>query len=180
MRWSSWRRAAAPSTTGSPAGAACGSCRKPIQGRFVALAVRDSGAGIEPEALTGLKLSIPLPLWQSGSGKIAEKEAARKRMSERLETLRFGVQNQILLTHRVMSLRFRSAFEFGAKVLPAASEHIRECESAYALGEVDLQAVFRARDRLAEIELADLEARKAYFLAYSEWLGALGETKTNP
>ena len=141
---------------------------------------RDNPTGIEPEALTGLKLSIPLPFWQSGSGKIAEKEAARKRMSERLEALRFAVQNQILLTHRVMSLRFRSAFEFGAKVLPAASEHIRECESAYALGEVDLQAVFRARDRLAEIELSDLEARKAYFLAYSEWLGALGETKTNP
>ena len=33
------------------AGVVCGSCRKPIQGRFVALAVRDSGAGIEPEAL---------------------------------------------------------------------------------------------------------------------------------
>jgi len=141
---------------------------------------RDNPTGIEPEALAGLKLSIPLPLWQSGSGKVAERQAARKRMSARLESLRFAVQNQILLTHRVMSLRFRSASQFGAKVLPTASEHVRECEAAYARGEVDLQAVFRARDRLAEIELSDLEARKAYFLAYSEWLGALGESKTNP
>ncbi len=141
---------------------------------------RDNPTGIEPEALAGLKLSIPLPLWQSGSGKVAERQAARKRMSARLESLRFAVQNQILLTHRVMSLRFRSASQFGAKVLPTASEHVRECEAAYARGEVDLQAVFRARDRLAEIELSDLEARKAYFLAYSEWLGALGKTKTNP
>jgi hypothetical protein len=45
---------------------------------------------------------------------------------------------------------------------------------------VALQAVFRARDRLAEIELSELEARKEYFLAHSEWLGALGESKTNP
>jgi hypothetical protein len=45
---------------------------------------------------------------------------------------------------------------------------------------VDLQAIFRARDRLAEIELSDLEARKAYFIAHSEWLGALGESETNP
>jgi len=79
-----------------------------------------------------------------------------------------------------MSLRFRSAFEFGAKILSTASEYILDCEAAYGRGEVDLQAVFRARDRLAEIELSDLEARKAYFLAYSEWLGALGETKPNP
>lgn len=141
---------------------------------------RNDPTGIEPEALAGLKLSIPLPLWQSGSSKVAEKEATRKRMGARLESLRFAVQNQILLTHRVMSLRFRSASEFGTKVLPTANEHIRDCEAAYGRGEVDLQAVFRARDRLAEIELSDLEARKAYFVAYSEWLGALGESKTNP
>jgi cobalt-zinc-cadmium efflux system outer membrane protein len=141
---------------------------------------RDDPTGIEPEALVGLKLSIPLPLWQSGSGKVAEKEAARKRVSARLESLRFAVQNQILLSHRIMSLRFRSATEFGTKVLPTANDHVRECEAAYARGEVDLQAVFRARDRLAEVELSDLEARKAYFLAYSEWLGARGENKTNP
>lgn len=141
---------------------------------------RDDPTGIEPEALAGLKLSIPLPLWQSGSSKVAEKEATRKRMGARLESLRFAVQNQILLTHRVMSLRFRSASEFGTKVLPTANEHIRDCEAAYGRGEVDLQAVFRARDRLAEIELSDLEARKAYFVAYSEWLSALGESKTNP
>ena len=141
---------------------------------------RDAPTGIEPEVLAGLKLSIPLPLWQSGSGKVAEREAARKHMRARLESLRFAVQNQILLTHRVMSLHFQSACEFGIKVLPIANEHVRECEAAYGRGEVDLQAVFRARDRLAEIELSDLEARKAYFLAYNEWLGALGETMTNP
>lgn len=141
---------------------------------------RDNPTGIEPEALAGLKFSIPLPLWQSGSSKVAQMEATRKRMSAKLESLRFAVQNQILLTHRVMSLRFRSASEFGTKVLPTATEHVQECEAAYGHGEVDLQAVFRARDRLAEVELSHLEARKAYFLAYSEWLGALGETKPNP
>lgn len=141
---------------------------------------RDDPTGIEPEALVGLKLSIPLPLWQNGSGKVSEKEAAHKRVVARLEALRFAVQNQILLTHRVMGICFRSAYEFEGKVLPAANNHVRECEGAYARGEVDLQAVFRARDRLAEIELSDLEARQAYFLAYGEWLAALGENKTNP
>ena len=141
---------------------------------------RDDPTGIEPEALVGLKLSIPLPLWQNGSGKVSEREAAHRRMAARLEALRFAVQNQILLTYRVMGVCFRSAYEFQTKVLPAANEHVRECEAAYARGEVDLQAVFRARNRLAEIELSDLEARQAYFLAYGEWLAALGENKTNP
>ena len=141
---------------------------------------RDDPTGIEPEALAGVKLTIPLPLWQNGSGRVAEKEAARQRLSARLDSLRFAVQNQVLSTYRVMALRFQSASQFGEKVLSTANGHLRDCEAAYARGEVDLQAVFRARDRLAEGELSDLEARKAYFLAYSEWLGALGESKTNP
>jgi len=141
---------------------------------------RDDPTGIEPEALAGVKLTIPLPLWQNGSGRVAEKEAARQRLSTRLDSLRFAVQNQVLSTYRVMSLRFRSASHFGEKILSTANGHLRDCEAAYARGEVDLQAVFRARDRLAEVELSDLEARKSYFLAYSEWLGALGESKTNP
>lgn len=141
---------------------------------------RDDPTGIAPEALAGLKLTIPLPLWQNGSGRVAEKEAVRQHLSARLDSLRFTVQNQVLATYRVMSLRFRSAFQFGEKVLSTANGHLRDCEAAYARGEVDLQAVFRARDRLAEVELSDLETRKAYFLAYSEWLGALGESKTNP
>jgi hypothetical protein len=90
------------------------------------------------------------------------------------------VENQVLSTYRVMAIRYRSAAQFGDKVLPTAKAHIQDCEAAYTRGELDLQAVFRARDRLAEVELSDLEARKAYFLAYSEWLGALGESKTNP
>jgi cobalt-zinc-cadmium efflux system outer membrane protein len=141
---------------------------------------RDDPTGIEPEALAGLKLSIPLPIWQSGAGRVAEKEAARQRMSAKWESLRFAAQNQILFAHRMMSLRYRSASHFGGEVLPAANEHVQENEAASSRGEVPLQAVFRARDRLAEIELSELEARKEYFLAHSEWLGALGESKTNP
>lgn len=141
---------------------------------------RDDPTGIEPEALAGLKLSIPLPIWQNGSGQIAAKEAAHKQLRARLDSLRFAMKNQILFAHRLMSLRFDSATRFGNEILSAANAHIRESEAALARGEVDLQSVFRARDRLAEIELSDLEARKAYFIAQSEWLGALGESKTNP
>jgi cobalt-zinc-cadmium efflux system outer membrane protein len=135
---------------------------------------RDEPTGIEPEALAGVKFQIPLPLWQNGSGKVAEKIASRDRLNARCESLRFHVQNQVLLKHRILALRFRSAAQYGENVLSAAREHIRESEAAYARGELDIQAVFRARERLGEIEFADIEARKSYFLAYADWMGALG------
>ena len=135
---------------------------------------RDNPTGIEPEALAGVKFQIPLPLWQNGSGKVAEKMASRDRLNARCESLRFQVQNQVLLKHRILALRFRSAAQYGDSVLSAAREHISESEAAYARGELNIQAVFRARERLVEIEFADIEARKSYFLAYADWMGALG------
>ena len=135
---------------------------------------RDEPTGVEPEAFAGVKFQIPLPLWQNGSGKVAEKIASRDRLNARCESLRFHVQNQVLLKHRILALRFRSATQYGDSVLSMAREHIRESEAAYARGEIDIQAVFRARERLGEIEFADIEARKAYFLAYADWMGALG------
>ena len=135
---------------------------------------RDEPTGIEPEALAGVKFQIPLPLWQNGSGKVAEKIASRDRLNARCESLRFHVQNQVLLKHRILALRFRSAEQYGDSFLSAAKEHILESEAAYARGELDIQAVFRARERLGEIEFDDIEARKSYFLAYADWMGALG------
>ncbi len=135
---------------------------------------RDNPTGIEPETLAGVKFQIPLPLWQNGSGKVAEKIASRHRLNARCESLRFQVQNQVLLKYRILALRFRSAAQYGNNVLSAAREHIRESEAAYARGELSIQAVFRARERLGEIEFTDIEARKAYFLAYADWMGALG------
>ena len=135
---------------------------------------RDEPTGIEPEAFAGVKFQIPLPLWQNGSGKVAEKIASRDRLNARCESLRFHVQNQVLLKHRILALRFRSAEQYGDSFLSAAKEHILESEAAYARGELDIQAVFRARERLGEIEFADIEARKFYFLAYADWISALG------
>lgn len=141
---------------------------------------RDDPNGIQPETLAGLKMSIPLPVWQNGSQQIAESEASRARADSKRESLRFTVQNEVILAHRLMSQRFRSASDFSRKFLTIARDHVRDCESAHARGELDPQAAMRARERLTEIEISDLEARKAYFLAYNEWLGALGETTTNP
>ncbi len=40
--------------------------------------------------------------------------------------------------------------------------------------------MFRARERLMQIERADLEARKAFYLARVRWLGATGAILKKP
>jgi cobalt-zinc-cadmium efflux system outer membrane protein len=141
---------------------------------------RDDPTGIEPETLAGLKVSVPLPFWQTGTGKAAEKEAVRVRLSAQCEALRFSIKNQILLAYRLVCFHFESASQFREKVVSSALESVRQCEAAYGRSEIEIHAVFRAYDRLSEVEMSALDARKGYFLAYADWLSALGTSPTHP
>jgi len=141
---------------------------------------RDEPEGIEPEALVGLQFNIPLPLWQNGSGKVAEMEAAQARKTATLDALRFSARNEALTAHAILSVRFRSAAEMQATLVPAAKKQVTDAEAAYLRGELDITTVFRTREQLVEVEAASLEARKNYFAAYAEWLAALGETSAQP
>jgi len=141
---------------------------------------RDNPTGIEPETLAGLKVSVPLPFWQTGTGKAAEKEAVRVRLSAQCEALRFSIKNQILLEYRLVCFHFESASQFREKVVSSALESVRQSEAAYGRSEIEIHAVFRAYDRLSEVEMSALDAKKGYFLAYADWLSALGTSPTHP
>jgi cobalt-zinc-cadmium efflux system outer membrane protein len=141
---------------------------------------RDEPEGIEPEALLGVQFSVPLPFWQNGSAKVAEKEAARTRKTRKLEALRLKVRNEVIMTYHVMSARHKSAMQVANNLVPKARENLSSTEAAFRRGELGLQAVFLARERLATIEATALEAQKNYFLSYSDWLAALGDPSTKP
>ena len=141
---------------------------------------RDEPDGIAPEALVGVRFSVPLPLWQNGSGKVAEKSAAQTRKTQQLQALRLTVQNEALTAHRVMTANHRAAALARDKTVSSARQLATDAEAAYGRAEVNIQTVFRARERLAEIERSALEARQRFFLSYSEWLGTLGEPVTQP
>ena len=136
---------------------------------------RDEPEGIAPEALVGVRFSVPLPLWKNGSGAIAEKQAAAERQKQLLESLRLTALNQALAAHRAMAARYRAASLADTRVLPSARKQVSDSEAAYQRGELDLPSLFLARERLATFETAALEARKKFHLALSEWLTAVGE-----
>lgn len=141
---------------------------------------RDEPEGIEPVALVGIQFSVPLPIWQNGSGKVAEKQAAQVRQAQKLEALRFTIRNEVLAAHAILSARYQSAMLLTSKLVPAAQKQVTDAEAAYSRGELDITTVFRTREKLFEIEATALEARKNYFVAYAEWLATLGQTSSQP
>ncbi len=141
---------------------------------------RDEPNGIEPETLVGARLQIPLPLWQNGSGRIGEKQAARTGAVARREALQKTARNQTLAARRILLSRHRAAKLIQTNLIPAATRQLADTEAAHARGEADAQSVFHAREKLAEAESAGLEARKAYFLSEAAWLATLGQTDLKP
>jgi outer membrane protein TolC len=139
----------------------------------------DEPEGIEPEGLFGIQVSLPIPLWQNGSGAVSEKQAAAARKQAEWQARQLAAANQIESAYRALCLRYDAATRATAKLVPAAKKQMQDAEVAHSRGELEIQSIFRARERLMEIEAKTLEAQKAYFLSYAAWLEALGEP-TNP
>ncbi len=126
--------------------------------------------GFENEAIAGVSVSIPLPLWQNGTGAVIEKTALLERRQAELAALRLAIRNEADSAHRVLVATFQTARTLDSKILPAARRQLTDTESAYQNGELDFQTLFNARTRLAEAESSALTARKAYHLAHARWL----------
>lgn len=148
----------------------------------------DVGAGLfaeherldeRPETLVGVRFSVPLPLWQNGRGRVEEKAAALERRQAEARAAGLAVENEVAASHRLLVLRHAAAGQSAGKLVPAAKRQLGEAFATYRRGELEIVNVFRARERLTELERAALEARKSYFLAYTQWLAALGEPQRN-
>jgi cobalt-zinc-cadmium efflux system outer membrane protein len=141
---------------------------------------RDELGRRERDAFLGVRVSMPLPLWQKGDAPVAEKRASRDRFARQLEALTLAADNEAHAAFRAMASRHETARTIGADLVPAARQHLAETEAAFARGEIDSQPLFLARERLASFERNALEARKIFHLARIHWLAATGNLIIQP
>jgi outer membrane protein TolC len=134
----------------------------------------------ERDAFLGLRVSVPLPLWQKSDAPVAEKRARRDRFARQLEALKLTAENEAYAAFRVMVVRHEAARALATDLVPVARRHLEEVEAAFANGEIDSKPLFLARERLASFERNALDARKTFHLARIHWLSATGNLLTNP
>ena len=142
--------------------------------------LRDEPEGIDTEGLLGMRVSLPLPLWQSGAAAVQEKEALSARRRELLEAIRLAAAHQVSSARKQMQARYAAARQLQDEVLPLARKLLADTQAAYDRGEADLQNLFRLRGRLVEIEAAALESRRQFHLARAAWHAAAGEPLHQP
>ncbi len=142
--------------------------------------LRDEPGGLEPEALVGVRLTVPLPAWRDGSAAVAEKQAAADRHRQQRDATRLAALNAALAAHRTMTARHRAATLASTQLVPAAQRQATAAETAHQRGEIDAATLFLARERLTAAELAAIDARRDFNLAHSDWLAAIGELTPTP
>ena len=127
--------------------------------------VEDAPEGLEYEARVGLKVSIPLPLWNKNQGAVTEKVAAHRRLQLELEALANEIRNEAESARADMSAQAGLITLVDTELLPPAARQVQETTAAYRAGLADLESVLRARDQEVELAGARLDAVRDFHLA---------------
>ena len=141
---------------------------------------RDALGDRERELLVGLRFSVPLPVRDVAAPAVAEKQAARRRLVLERDALAFAARSEVAASGSVLRSRHAAALALANELLPAAREFLAATSAAHARGEAEFSDIFRARERLAEVERADLAARHTYHLALVRHLAATGHLTIQP
>jgi cobalt-zinc-cadmium efflux system outer membrane protein len=131
---------------------------------------------IETEHSVGVKVTIPLPLWNSNAGRIREAEAVAARAALEATATRFTARTQASAARGEMIALTKLVNALDAQLLPKAAEIEERIRQQYATGQSPLTDVLRARTRRLELQRQRLDALRDYHLARVRYEGALGHS----
>ncbi len=135
----------------------------------------DHPVGIEREQRIGVRLSVPLPLWNRNAGPIAEKTAKAARLEVSAEALANEIRNHVASAWATMRTLARHAREIEEELLPEAKRHAEQVLEAYENGLVPVSDVLRARRQRVSLEVTRLDALRDYYLARVDYETATGQ-----
>jgi len=138
----------------------------------------DVPVGFESDTFLGIRLGVPLPLWNRNDGRIQETAAAARRAEKETEALASTIAAETRAARDAMRTLAAVVKELDGQLLPKAGQLEQELREAYSTGQTPLQDVLRARDRHLSLERQRIEALREFHLARIRYRAATG--RTNP
>jgi len=114
--------------------------------------------------LLGVKISIPLPLFDRNQAGIREAQALKQSAENRLEFARMGVEREIEGDYARLVAAEKALDLYTTGILPQLEENLKLVQEAYQLGEVGILAV--------------IEEQKKYIEVHDGYLAALADRQT--
>jgi cobalt-zinc-cadmium efflux system outer membrane protein len=138
----------------------------------------DVPVGFDTDTFLGIRLGVPLPLWNRNHGRVEEAAAAARRAEKETEALASTIVAETRAARDAMRSLARVVNELDGQLLPKAGQLEQELREAYSTGQTPLQDVLRARDRRLSLERQRIEALREFHLARIRYRAATG--RTNP
>jgi outer membrane protein TolC len=161
-------------------GVAVEQCRRydDIEGGLFAAAERSEDApdGYDTEAIIGLRLKIPLPLWNKNEAAIEEAAARKERVEMEAVALSRGIRLEAEAARAEMLQWSGVIRDINDTLLPLAEEQAALAETTYRNGQGEIQSVLRSREKRLELSAAKLDALTEFHLARIRHDAALGKT----
>ncbi|MCB1095992.1 MAG: TolC family protein [Verrucomicrobiae bacterium] len=125
----------------------------------------DEPAGLETDRAVGIRLSIPLPLFNRNEGRIAEAEAGMRKAADEYAAKSLTIASEIHLASKWRDRYTEILAEFEKETLPLIGDTAKLLQDAYAQGTADISDAIRAQEQ-------GLELRRSYLEALMNRLGA--------
>ncbi|NJM37535.1 MAG: TolC family protein [Akkermansiaceae bacterium] len=138
-----------------------------LEGGFFTAAERSEDApnGDEKEAIVGVRLKVPLPLWNRNEGSIQEAQAKRTRKEKEAIALSRHIRLEAEAALTEMEQWAKLHGELKQELLPLADEQVNLAETIFRTGQGDIQVVFRAREKRLQLVGKGLDALRDFHLA---------------
>jgi cobalt-zinc-cadmium efflux system outer membrane protein len=137
--------------------------------------VMDEPMGLRNETMVGLKVSIPLPIWNKNQGEIAEATAMRAKAQNEVEALRLKAAGEAAAARKEMDRLLPLINESTTELVPLAKKQIELVREAYTNNKASLQDLLRSRDQVLMVQMDLVNAIRDFHLARVRLRAALGQ-----
>ena len=137
----------------------------------------DAPEGLSRDTMVGVKVNIPLPLWNKNEGKIREALATAKRTEKEIAAVVAQARAEAAAARSEMAALSKIVADIDEKLIPAAKQIEEQLRTNYAAGLTPLPEVIRARGKRFELEAQRLDALRDYHLARARHVTATGGGK---
>jgi len=124
------------------------------------------GAPPQPtDQFVGLKLSVPLPLFDRKQGRIRETMALEDRAQKTVDALKLQIVQELAdAQQRVKSLA-PLLESYSLEILKRAEDNVKLVENGYRQGQASIVEVIQSRQQFAELKSSYIDTLKEYQLA---------------
>lgn len=134
----------------------------------------DRQQGLKRDDTLGLKLTIPLPLFDRNQGRLREASARTNRSEREYEAALASARREIVTAHNRLRSSEKVLALYARDILPQLEENLRLMREAYQLGEVGILSVIEEQRKFLDVHEGYLNGLKAGLIAGARLEAAAG------